>query len=91
MKLCIESLSDDEYIDSDYMIADIEWDLLKKRSKFGVTKVNIYGKTEEGTAKQTAEEVDIDLEVILLFAASTFLVYQKHMQAQQAAFILINS
>ena len=57
------------------MIADIEWDLLKKRSKFGVTKVNIYGKTEEGTAKQTAEEVDIDLEVILLFAASTFLVY----------------
>lgn len=87
----IESLSDDEYIDSDYMIADIEWDLLKKRSKFGVTKVNIYGKAEEGTAKQTTEEVDIDLELILLFAASTFLVYQKHMQAQQAAFILINS
>ena len=66
----IDSLADTDIIDTNNLLADIEWDILEKKSDLGVAKLNIY-------------VPDQDLEMLLLFATSTFLVFQKYMQAQK--------
>lgn len=66
----IEGLDNTDMIDPDRMLADIEWDILEKNSDFGVAKLNVYAP-------------DQDLEMLLFFAASTFLVFQKYMQAER--------
>lgn len=66
----IESLADTEYIDTDKLLADIEWDIISKKSDLGVAKLNVY---KDGQ----------DLEMLLFFAASTFLVYQKYMKKER--------
>lgn len=67
----IDSLSDTDIIDTNELLADIEWDILEKNSNLGVAKLNVYAD-------------DPDLEMLLFFATSTFLVFQKHMQALKA-------
>lgn len=66
----IESLADADIIDTEKLLADIEWDLLEKKSELGVAKLNVYAPNQ-------------DLEMLLLFATSTFLAFQKYMQAQK--------
>ena len=66
----IESLSDTDLIDTEKMLADIEWDILEKKSKLGVAKLNVY-------------KSDTELEILLLFAASTFLVFQHYLQTEK--------
>lgn len=66
----IDSLADTDIIDTDKLLADIEWDILEKNSDLGVAKLNVYAS-------------DSDLEMLLFFATSTFLVFQKYMQAQK--------
>ncbi len=65
-----ETLADDDIIDTEKMLADIEWDILGKKSELGVAKLNVYS-------------ADEDLELFLLFATSTFLIFQKYMQSQK--------
>lgn len=62
-KSYIDSLSDDDYIDFENMIADIEWDLIHKNSDRGVAKITFY------------QDID-DITIIIYFAASTFLLYK---------------
>lgn len=57
-------------IDTEKMLADIEWDILEKKSKLGVAKLNVY-------------KSDTELEILLLFAASTFLVFQHYLQTEK--------
>ena len=64
----IAGLADTDIIDTNELLADIEWDILEKNSNLGVAKLNVYAD-------------DPDLEMLLFFATSTFLVFQKHMQA----------
>lgn len=66
----IESLSDTDFIDTEQLLADIEWDILEKKSKLGVAKLNIYNS-------------DTELEMLLLFATSTFLVFQKYLEVEK--------
>ncbi len=68
----INSLAPDDIIDTDKLLADIEWDILKKNSDLGVAKLNTYAP-------------DQDLEMFLLFATSTFLLFQKYMHERKAA------
>ena len=67
----IDSLAPEEIIDTNKLLADIEWDILKKNSKLGVAKLNIYAP-------------DQDVEMLLLFATSTFLLFQRYMQEQKS-------
>ena len=66
----IDSLADTDIIDTNNLLADIEWDILEKKSDLGVAKLNVYAP-------------DQDLEMLLFFAASTFLVFQKYVQTQK--------
>lgn len=66
----IDSLADTDIIDTDKLLADIEWDILDRNSDYGVAKLNAY-------------VPDQDLEMLLFFATSTFLVFQKYMHAQK--------
>lgn len=63
----IESLADTNTIDTKKMLAAIEWDILEENSEFGVAKLELYN-------------ADQDFEMFLLFATSTFLLFQKYMQ-----------
>lgn len=74
----IDSLSDTDLIDTEKMIAAIEWDILEKKSKFGVAKINFYN-------------VDVDIEMILLFATSTFLVFQRYIEEENKKNSRINN
>lgn len=67
----IQSLRSKENIDTDKMLASIDWDIIDKKSDFGVAKLSVY-------------EPDQDIEMLLLFATSTFLVYHTFMDAQKA-------
>ncbi len=67
----IDSLSDTDLIDPEKLIADIEWDILEKNSKLGVAKLNIYNADEE-------------LEILLLFAISIFLLFQSYQELNEA-------
>ena len=55
--------------DQTQLVADIEWDLLDKNEKAGVAKVNLYK--------------DEDIEMILLFAASTFLLFNQYLKSEK--------
>lgn len=68
----IESLADTDLIDTDKLLAHIEWNILEKNSKFGVAKLNLY-------------DYDQDLEMLLFFATSTFLIFQRYKYTQEAA------
>lgn len=74
----IDSLADTDIIDTEKLLADIEWDILEKKSDFGVAKLNVYAP-------------DQDLEMLLFFATSTFLVFQKYMQAQKTHYVMMRS
>lgn len=67
----IESLASDNLIDTNRMLADIEWDILEKNSDFGVAKLNTYVSGH-------------NLELFLFFAVSTFLAYQRYRQSRRA-------
>lgn len=66
----IDGLADADIIDTNKLLADIEWDILEKNSDLGVAKLNVYAP-------------DQDLEMLLFFASSTFLVFQKYMQVKK--------
>lgn len=68
----INSLAPGEIVDSDKLLADIEWDILEKKSDLGVAKLNTYAPGQ-------------NLEMFLLFATSTFLLFQRYMHEQKAA------
>lgn len=67
----IDSLGKQDTINTDMRIADIEWDILEKNSELGLAKLNVY-------------DANADLEMLLLFATSTFLLYHKYKQQQKA-------
>lgn len=73
----IESLADTDSIDTEKLLADIEWDILEKNSDLGIAKLNVYAPNQ-------------DLEMLLLFATSTFLVFQKYNQAQKTQNIMMS-
>lgn len=74
----IDSLADTDIIDTEKLLADIEWDILEKKSDLGVAKLNVYA-------------LDQDLEMLLFFATSTFLVFQKYMLAQKTHYVMMRS
>ncbi len=74
----IDSLADTDIIDTERLLADIEWDILEKKSDLGVAKLNVYAP-------------DQDLEMLLFFATSTFLVFQRYMQAQKTHYVMMRS
>ncbi len=65
-----DSLSDTDTIDSNKRIADIEWGMIDKKLSLGVARLTVY-------------EPNRDLEMMLFFAASTFLLFQKHVRFQK--------
>ena len=67
----IDSLSDEDIIDTENLVADIEWDLINKNSELGVAKLNIYQENN-------------NFEMLLAFATSTFLIFQRYMSNQRA-------
>ncbi len=66
----IQSLNYTDKIDIDRLLAGIEWDIIGKSPDFGLAKLNVFAD-------------DQDVEMLLFFAASTFLVFQKYLQAQK--------
>ena len=67
----IDSLADTDIIEREHVLADIEWDILEKDSEQGVARLIIYEDFE-------------DIDVPILFAASTFLLYKSYMTALKA-------
>lgn len=65
-----DSLDDEDEIDTEKCVADIEWDILDAKKYLGVAKLNVYSPNQ-------------DMEMLLLFAASTFLTFQRFKQAQK--------
>lgn len=65
-----DSLDDEDEIDTEKCLADIEWDILDTKKYLGVAKLNVYSPNQ-------------DMEMFLLFAASTFLTFQRFKQAQK--------
>lgn len=72
------SIPEDGYIEGKNMFACIEWDILDKDSKVGVAKITNF-----------SDSIDIDL--ILIIAASTFLLFKRYLDAQTATNIAIMS
>lgn len=66
------SLADDDEIDPKKMVCLIEWDIIDEKSELGLTRLELYN-----------EEADI--EILLLFAASCFLVFSNYMKALKHA------
>ena len=60
--------------DTTQLVASIEWDLLDKNEKAGVAKVELYQ--------------DEDIEIILLFAASTFLLFNQYLKSEKRKTLL---
>lgn len=81
-KSYIDSLSDDDYIDNKNMIACIEWDILEKKSDLGVALLTLF------------EDVN-DITPLLLFAASTFLLYKSNNDSEKRkmrnSFLIMNN
>jgi len=69
-KSYIDSLGDKDYIEFKNMVADIEWDILDRKSDIGISKINIYKELE-------------DISQIVYFATATFLIYNSFMTAQK--------
>lgn len=75
-----DSLDDFDYFDREQMVASIEWDILEKNSKFGVSLLSLY------------EDVDDDeFEILFLIAISTFLLFKSYMTAMSAASVSLLS
>ena len=72
----IESLKSDR-VNMKKCLAEIEWDIVEKNSDCGVAKLSLY-----------APE---DLEMLLFFAMSTFLLYQRYRQAKRNAMMYMSS
>lgn len=66
----IKSLASDDIIDTANLLAAIEWDILKENSYLGMARLVVFAP-------------DQDLEMLLLFAASTFLAYQHYTHEQK--------
>jgi len=64
----LQQLNSQRDADVNQLIASIEWDLLDKNEKAGVAKVSLYE--------------DEDIEMILLFAASTFLLFKQYLNSE---------
>lgn len=65
-----DDLDDDDFIDQEEMVAAIEWDILEKKSDFGVSLLTLF------------EDVsDDEIEMLFLIAASTFLLFKSYMSA----------
>ena len=64
-----------KYTDTDedinHLLADIEWDLLDTKSNLGIAQLNVY-------------EDDQDFEMLLLFASSTFLVFNRFIKDEES-------
>lgn len=65
-----DSVNDNDELDVEKVIATIEWDLLDKNSKFGVSNLIVYDELEKD-----------NFELISLLAASTFILFQKYMKS----------
>lgn len=65
----ISSLTGEEP-DANKLIADIEWDIIDSKSNLGIAKLNIYVPNQ-------------DIDMFLLLASSTFLLFHKYVKAQQ--------
>ena len=63
-KSYIDGLKETDYIDFKNMIADIEWDLLNKKSNLGIARLNLYK--------------DVNDDIIFYFAAATFLLFASY-------------
>lgn len=90
----INSLADTDLIDTNRLLADIEWNILEKNSKFGVAKLNVYASDRDLELSKSDDcSTNNDLEMFLFFATSTFLVYQRFIQNQKAimAFAILNA
>ena len=71
-KKYLDSLSDSDIVETNKLLADIEWDMLDKNSDCGIARLNVYAPNQ-------------DLEMFLFFAASTFLSFQNYISSQKAA------
>ena len=67
-KKYINSLRNEDIIDTNYLLADIEWIPYDKKFKYGITKLNIYSEVND--------------EILLLFSASTFLLFNHCMMIE---------
>ena len=68
-----DDLDDDDYIDQEQMVASIEWDILEKKSSFGVSLLTVYEDCS-----------DEEFEILFLIAASTFLLFKSYISAVNA-------
>lgn len=64
-KSYIDSLGDHDMVEFENMVADIQWDIVKKKSDLGIAKITLY------------KEVD-DASMFLYFGMSTFLLYKAY-------------
>ena len=78
----IYSLDDEDDIDREKMVAMLGWDVLKKKSNLGISKILLYDDVS-----------DREIEILLLFAASTILLFRSLMSSTNSAslFLLNNS
>ncbi len=60
----IDSLNETDDIDFEKAVAAMEWDIIGKNSSLGVTKLDVF-------------KEDVDLELLVLFATSAFLLFQR--------------
>lgn len=80
----INSLKDKDIIDTSKLLADIEWDMIDKKSDLGVAKLNIYTNEQSSVLeKNNSYKDNHELELFLSFAMSTFLIFQKYMSVQK--------
>ena len=63
----IKSLACNTPADASKLLAGIEWDVLDEKSKFGVSKLEFF-------------DPKADLEICLLLATSTFLIFQRYIE-----------
>ena len=70
----LQQLNSRRDADTTQLVASIEWDLLDKNEKAGVAKVELYQ--------------DEDIEIILLFAASTFLLFNQYLKSEKRKTLL---
>ena len=74
-----KSLAKTDTIDTDKLLADIEWDILDKKSDLGIAQLTKY-------------ESDLDVEMLVLFAMATFLVFQNFMKkAKMATYLMFQN
>lgn len=72
-KSYFDSLANDDLVDDDKMIAFLEWDILEKKSDLGVARIVFF---EDFT--------DEEIEILLLIASSTFLLFRRYIKNVEA-------